>query len=154
MRFGVAMDRTLLAAFDRRIAARGYENRSEALRDLVRADLARGEWDRGGHVAATLTVVYDARAHDPLAEIVAEHGGAVRGSMRLPLSGGRALEVMALTGAAAELTSIAGRVGGARGVLSCELTLAAGAWNAVGPEGGPQRQGSPPAPPTGGQEIA
>src|SRR6185295_7512735 len=98
VRFGVAMDRTLLAAFDRRIAARGYENRSEALRDLVRADLARGEWDRGGHVAATLTVVYDVRAHEPLSEVVAEHAGAVRGSMRLPLSPGRALEVMALTG--------------------------------------------------------
>ena len=41
VRFGVAMDRTLLAEFDRRIAARGYENRSEALRDLIRADLTR-----------------------------------------------------------------------------------------------------------------
>lgn len=130
VRFGVAMDRTLLAAFDRRIAARGYENRSEALRDLVRADLARGDWDRGGHVAATLTVVHDSRAREMLAALMDEHADVIRGSMRLPLSPGRTLEVMALAGTAAALTALAGRIGGARGVLSCELTLAAGAWNA------------------------
>lgn len=135
VRFGVAMDRTLLAAFDRRIAARGYENRSEALRDLVRADLARGEWDLGGRVAATLTVVYDVRARDPLAEVVDEHAEVVLGSLRVPLSRGRALEVMALSGAAPALTSLAGRIGGARGVLSCELTLAAGAFDAAEGQG-------------------
>lgn len=131
VRFGVAMDRTLLAAFDRRIAARGYENRSEALRDLVRADLARGSFEQGERVAATLTVVYDARARDPLAELADAPEGVVLGSLRLPLSRGRALEVMALSGAAPALTSLAGRIGGARGVLSCELTLAAGAYDAT-----------------------
>ena len=53
------MDRALLSEFDRRIAARGYENRSEALRDLVRADLTRAAWDRGAQVAASITLVYD-----------------------------------------------------------------------------------------------
>ena len=64
VRFGVAMDRALLSEFDRRIAARGYENRSEALRDLVRADLTRAAWSEGATVAATLTVVYARRARD------------------------------------------------------------------------------------------
>lgn len=131
VRFGVAMDRTLLAAFDRRIAARGYENRSEALRDLVRADLARADWDRGGRVAATLTIVYDTDGRDPLASVAEEQARVVLGSMRLPLSPGRALEVVALSGAANDLTSLAGSIGGARGVLSCELTLAAGACDAA-----------------------
>ena len=35
VRFGVAMEKALLFEFDRRIATQGYENRSEALRDLV-----------------------------------------------------------------------------------------------------------------------
>src|SRR5688572_30097688 len=58
VRFGVAMDRALLTEFDKRIAAEGYENRSEAIRDLVRADLTRAAWDRGAAVVATLIVVY------------------------------------------------------------------------------------------------
>jgi CopG family nickel-responsive transcriptional regulator len=136
VRFGVAMDRTLLVAFDRRIAARGYENRSEALRDLVRADLARADWDGGDHVAATLTVVHDTRARDPLAALAEEPPGVLLGSLRLPLAPGRTLEVVALAGTAAALTALAGRVGGARGVLSCELTLAAGAWSAPPPDEG------------------
>ena len=40
-RFGVSMDAELLAAFDGHLAERGYANRSEALRDLVREALAR-----------------------------------------------------------------------------------------------------------------
>ena len=39
LRFGVAMERTLLERFDELIVRRGYENRSEALRDLVRKEL-------------------------------------------------------------------------------------------------------------------
>ena len=127
VRIGVAMDRALLGAFDQRIAARGYENRSEALRDLVRADLARADRDLGGQVAATLTVVHEGRGRDPLAELDDGAAAVVLGSMRLPLPHGRVLEVMALAGPAAAVTTLAGRIGGARGVLSSELTLAAGA---------------------------
>jgi CopG family nickel-responsive transcriptional regulator len=132
VRFGVAMERTLLSAFDRRIAARGYENRSEALRDLVRADLTRAAWERGASVAATITLVYDHRVRElaaRLAEIGDEHAGVVVGSLRVPLAPGRSLEVMAVRGGAAELTSLAGRIAGIKGVLSCELTLA----SALGP---------------------
>ena len=57
VRFGVAMERELLQEFDRRIAAKGYENRSEALRDLVRADLVRAAWDGGAQITATLTQI-------------------------------------------------------------------------------------------------
>jgi CopG family nickel-responsive transcriptional regulator len=127
VRFGVAMERALLNEFDQRIAARGYENRSEALRDLVRADLVRAAWDAGASVAATMTIVFDARAREVtsrLAEIESEPSLGVLSSLRVPLDGGRALEVIALRGRAGELTNLAGQIGGAKGVFSCELTLA------------------------------
>lgn len=127
VRFGVAMERPLLQEFDRRIAAKGYENRSEALRDLVRADLVRAAWDAGASVAATLTVVFDATARDVvvrLAEIVREPSLGVLSSLRVPLDDGRTLEVFALRGRAGDLTTMAGQIGGSKGVLSCELTLA------------------------------
>jgi CopG family nickel-responsive transcriptional regulator len=128
VRFGVAMDRTLLSDFDRRIAARGYENRSEALRDLIRADLTRADWERGARVAATLTVVYEDAVRDlvgGLTGLEGEHAGLVVASLRVPLSPGRSLEVMAVRGAASGLTALAGHLAGTKGVLSCELTLAA-----------------------------
>lgn len=127
VRFGVAMERALLSEFDRRIAARGYENRSEALRDLVRADLVRAAWDAGATVAATLTLVLDPRAREVvlrLAEIESDPRLGVVSAMRVPLDGERALAVLAVRGRAGDLTSLAGELGGSKGVLACELTLA------------------------------
>src|SRR5262245_44383541 len=59
VRFGVAMDVDLLARFDEHIERRGCAPRSEALRDLVRADLAAEHVEGGGMAAATLTIIYD-----------------------------------------------------------------------------------------------
>lgn len=127
VRFGVAMDRTLLAEFDRRIAARGYENRSEALRDLVRADLTRAGWEGGALVAATLALVYSPEARDleaRIRDILRENSSCVLSSTHHFLDKEHGLELIALKGRASELSSMAGRLGGMKGVLSCELTLA------------------------------
>ncbi|WP_437728706.1 nickel-responsive transcriptional regulator NikR [Sorangium sp. So ce861] len=128
VRFGVAMDRALLAEFDRRITAQGYENRSEALRDLVRADLTRAAWDEGAEVAATLTVVYAPEVRElvlRISELEERHAGSVISSMLVRLDEGRVLQVMALKGRGAELSGLAGQLAGAKGVLSCALTPAA-----------------------------
>src|SRR5262245_11156881 len=129
VRFGVAMDRALLAEFDTRIAARGYENRSEALRDLVRADLTRAAWESGAVVAATLTAVYDNHVREivtRLMDIERGQAGLLVASLRVPLDPDRSLEVMVVRGVASALGALAGRIAGTKGVLSCELTLALG----------------------------
>jgi CopG family nickel-responsive transcriptional regulator len=127
VRFGVAMDRDLLRRFDERIARRGYENRSEALRDLVRADLTRAAWEGDAHVAATLTLVVARRQREHVARALEERadGAVVVSSMHVPLDGDRGMEVVALRGRASALSALAGRVGGARGVLAAELSIAA-----------------------------
>ncbi len=127
VRFGVAMERALLQQFDDRIAAKGYENRSEALRDLVRQDLVQAAWDGGSSVAGTLTVVFDPRARDAalrLSETGTEPSTGVLATLRVPIDESRALEVFAVRGRASDLTALAGRLGGSKGVLACQLTLA------------------------------
>ena len=44
-RFGVAMDDELLKKFDRLIRKKGYRNRSEAIRDLVRDNIVEQDWE-------------------------------------------------------------------------------------------------------------
>jgi CopG family nickel-responsive transcriptional regulator len=127
VRFGVAMDRALLTEFDRRIAALGYENRSEAIRDLVRADLTRAAWDRGAAVAATLTVVYSPDVRAAVVRFCEPEPGArdlVVASQHVRLDPGRCLDALILRGQAADLSALAGRIAGTKGVLSCELALA------------------------------
>ena len=59
-RFGISMDPKLLMQFDRRISRKGYANRSEAIRDLVRSELVTEEWERAeGEVVATISLVYN-----------------------------------------------------------------------------------------------
>ena len=59
-RIGVAIDADLLASFDALIEKQGYENRSEAFRDLIRDRLIRAESEQPNkEVVGTLTLVYD-----------------------------------------------------------------------------------------------
>ena len=60
-RFTISIDDELAAEFDRLIANRGYENRSEAVRDLVRAalDSDRLAQPQASWCAATTSYVYD-----------------------------------------------------------------------------------------------
>lgn len=60
-RFTISLDASLASQFDELIAARGYVNRSEAVRDLIRGAI---EHDRrreppSGHCVANLSYVYN-----------------------------------------------------------------------------------------------
>src|SRR5436853_7898109 len=59
-RIGVAIDSALLNKFDHLIARRGYTNRSEAFRDLIRDALIEKTAERADSiVVGTVTLVYD-----------------------------------------------------------------------------------------------
>lgn len=134
VRFGVAMDRTLLNEFDERIASKGYENRSEALRDLVRADLQRAAPEEGGAVTASLTVLCGADPRDghPAVRRVVTTAAGVLASLCVPLGEGRSVEVLVVTGSAPALAALAGKVQATPGVLASELVVAT-------PDGGLRR---------------
>jgi len=58
-RFGVSIDSKLLEDFDRLIREKGYNNRSEAIRDLIRDKLVQEEWELGTkETVGSVTLVY------------------------------------------------------------------------------------------------
>jgi CopG family transcriptional regulator, nickel-responsive regulator len=125
VRFGVAIERVLLEAFDGHIERRGYENRSEALRDLMRADLARDAWDRGEQAVATISLIYDHHVRElteRLVEIQHEHGDRVVTSTHVHLDHDHCLEVVIARGPASVLKRLADRLIGAKGVISGEVS--------------------------------
>ncbi|HSM90563.1 MAG TPA: ribbon-helix-helix protein, CopG family, partial [Desulfobacterales bacterium] len=73
-RFGVSIDQRLLERFDQLIAAKGYVNRSEAIRDLIRSALVEDQISRDQTTATvgTVTLVYDHHTRD-LADKLTEH---------------------------------------------------------------------------------
>src|SRR4051794_6544392 len=58
-RTGVSIEDDLLQQFDALIVRRGYKNRSEAIRDLIRETLVNDAVDANRDVVATLSMVYD-----------------------------------------------------------------------------------------------
>jgi CopG family nickel-responsive transcriptional regulator len=119
-RFGVSLDSSLLDRFDRLIAGKGYANRSEALRDLIREALIAENWREGkGEAVAVVTLVYD--HHDyalpkRLTDAQHETHDIVISTLHVHLSHESCLEVLILRGAAGRLRAFADSLVGTRGV--------------------------------------
>jgi CopG family nickel-responsive transcriptional regulator len=128
VRFGVAMESDLLSRFDELIDERGYPNRSEALRDLVRSELDRDAWESGGKVVATVTLIYDHHVRElteRLTEIQHDFGERIISTLHVHLDHDHCMEVIAARGPAQEIQRLSERLLGAKGVLSGDVTAAA-----------------------------
>ena len=119
-RFGVSLDGKLLAKFDRLIGRKGYANRSEAIRDLIRDSLVREQWEFGdADAVGTLTLVYDhgtRELEERLTELQHAHYKAIVSALHIHLDPHHCLEVLILRGKAALLKTIADQLIGTRGV--------------------------------------
>lgn len=59
-RFGVSMDKNLLEKFNELIDGKGYKNRSEAVRDLIRETLVKKTFEESYQfVVGSILIFYD-----------------------------------------------------------------------------------------------
>ena len=127
-RFTISLSESLAAQFDELIHKKGYQNRSEAVRDMVR-DLLRAEQlegDKSVHCVASLSYVYDHHARDlaeRLTELQHRHHHLVLSAMHVHLDHDNCLETMILKGTVAAVRGFADRVQGERGVRHGQLNL-------------------------------
>lgn len=119
-RYTVSMDGRLLEKFDALIRRRGYGNRSEAIRDLIRAALVEQQWqDEAGKVAATVTLVYDHHGHEiaeRLTHIQHHHSGIVVATTHVHLDNDNCLEVVILRGKCREVRALAEKLIALKGI--------------------------------------
>ena len=145
VRFGVAMEPRLLEELDRLAGARGC-SRSELLRDLARAEVARSLTQKRVPAVAAVTLVYDHHVrelNDRLNEIQHDLGDRVRSTMHVHLDHDHCLEVVVMRGRADELKSAADRLIATRGVTHGGVELIAeSSLSELGPRRG-QAHGHP-----------
>lgn len=125
-RFGVSLDSDLLSCFDRLIARKGYSNRSEAIRDLIRDSLVEEEWDRDEEVIGVITLVYshDKREiTDTLTDLQHLHYGNIVSSMHVHLDEHNCLEVVVVRGRAGEIRSLSERLISTKGIKHGKLVM-------------------------------
>jgi len=124
-RFGVSIDERLLDKFDALIDEKGYSNRSEAIRDLIRNALVEEEWGRGNQsTVGTVSLVYDHHTRDlsdKLTEHQHSHHKEIISALHVHLDAHHCLEVVVLKGKAKNIKRLAEELIGTKGVKHGKL---------------------------------
>ena len=127
MRFGVSIDQKLLKRFDEKITEKGYVNRSEAIRDLIRDMLVSDETaNPEAESIGTLTLVYshDVRElSDKLNDIQHHYHKIIISATHIHLDEHNCLEVLILRGMAKDVQSIADKLLSVKNVRHGKLTV-------------------------------
>lgn len=133
VRFGVSIDEKLLSRFDTIITNKGYVNRSEAIRDLIRdmlvsEDVANPESESIG----TLTLVYSHDVHElseKLNDIQHHYHRIIVSTTHIHLDEHNCLEVLILKGKARDVQTIADKLLAIKNVRHGKLSVTSAGKN-------------------------
>lgn len=126
-RIGVAIDTGLLEKFDGLIAERGYTNRSEAFRDLIRDELVRKDAESPeSQVVGTVTLVYDHHVRllqEKLTSIQHDFHHSILSTLHVHLDHDNCLEVLVVRGRSADVRKVADALISTKGVKHGRLVI-------------------------------
>lgn len=119
-RIGISLEKELLAQFDALIRSKGYSNRSEAVRDLIRDRLVEQEWSAPkGEAVATVLLVYEHEGMDlsqRMTSLEHEEFHRIVASMHVHMDHDNCLEILVLRGPGREIQRLGERLISLRGV--------------------------------------
>jgi CopG family nickel-responsive transcriptional regulator len=127
IRFSISLEADLSKKFDQWMNKNGYENRSEAIRDLIRDKLVDEEWkDEGKEVVAVLSLVYDHESRElpeVLTSIQHEFYNLILSSTHVHLDRHNCLEAIIMKGKAGLIKKVANKLLSQRRVKHGRLVL-------------------------------
>lgn len=126
-RIGVSIDAALLSRFDSYITDKGYDNRSEAFRDLIRDQLVKSVVIAdNAFVVGTVTLIYDHHARllpERLADLQHDHHELIISTLHAHLDHETCLEVIILRGKSKDVQRLAGQLISTKGVQHGRLVM-------------------------------
>jgi CopG family nickel-responsive transcriptional regulator len=126
-RITVSIDDALSDEFDVMAKARGYQSRSEAIRDLMRgATNAHRQQASGGHCVASLSYIYNHHTRilaTRLMDMQHGHHDLVLATTHVHLDHDHCLETVLLSGAATQVRAFADEIQAERGVRYSSLNM-------------------------------
>jgi CopG family nickel-responsive transcriptional regulator len=126
-RFGVSVPEELLNKLDRLAGRKGYTNRSEAIRDLIRDRFVEEEWQEGNkEVVGTVSLVYNHESHelaDKLTDLQHSHCKNMVSTLHVHLDEHNCLEVLIVKGKSRKVKEIADRLVSTKGVKHGKLVM-------------------------------
>jgi CopG family nickel-responsive transcriptional regulator len=126
-RFGVSLESSLLEKFDRLNAQKGYKNRSEAIRDLIREKMISEEWadtDQELDTVGVFSLVYNHEQRDlnsRLTGIQHQYVDLIVSSTHIHIDHHNCLEVIIMRGKSTLIKKISDELASTRGVKHGKL---------------------------------
>lgn len=125
-RFGVSLEKDLLDKFDRLIHQKNYTNRSEALRDLIRQELVKKQWQEGKEIAGAITLIYNHHKRElvnKLTDIQHDYQEIIISTQHIHLDHNNCLEIIAVKGTPREAQKLANTLKSVKGVKHGTLSM-------------------------------
>jgi CopG family nickel-responsive transcriptional regulator len=126
-RFGVSMPEKLVVRFDQLITEQGYDNRSEAIRDLIRKALIEpSQIPVSQTVAGTIVLVYDHHISElpiTLMELQHDYHHDIISTMHIHLNHEQCLEILVVRGQIQKLRELTNLIHIQKGVSYAELSV-------------------------------
>ena len=133
-RVSLSLDSALLEKLDRLALENDYQNRSEFIRDLIRDQLARQEWETDKEVIGTLTIVYNHHQRgltEKLVELQHHCHETVLAATHVHLTHEICAEMIMIRGRGPGITELAKAIRQQRGVLHAELAMSTTGENII-----------------------
>jgi len=125
-RFGVSLEKELLDKFDRLIREKNYTNRSEALRDLIRQELIKKQWQKGGEIAGAITIIYNHHRRELLnkvTDIQHDFQKLIISTQHIHLDHNNCLEIIAIRGNSKEAQRLTDNLQAMKGLKHATLSM-------------------------------
>jgi CopG family nickel-responsive transcriptional regulator len=126
-RFGVSIDPNLLQKFDKIIKKRGYTNRSEAIRDMIRENIITQKIENSNADAiGTLTMIYDHHSGNitnKLLDVQHQHHREILTTTHIHVDHDNCLEVLVLKGKSGNIKKLADHIKSLKGITHGELVI-------------------------------
>jgi len=126
-RFSIAVESSLLRKFDSFISKRGYRNRSEAVRDLIRRAFVQEEWNTNDEVIGIVTLTYDhhsSRLLENIMEVQHSHVHNIISTTHIHIDHDNCLESIIAKGRAGDIRELADSLTSLKGVKTGVLSMA------------------------------
>lgn len=124
-RFSISLEEKLLADFDRYIKKNQYNNRSEAIRDLIRKSFVEEEWEADKEVMGVVNLVYDHHQNqlqDRITELQHDYHRQIVSTTHVHMDHHNCLEVIIVRGKAKQIKELSQKMFALRGVKNGHLS--------------------------------
>lgn len=128
VRFSVSLPADVARDLDVMVLEKGCSNRSQALADMIRAQLVEHRQEMGGQIAGTITLLFDhhkPRLQSLLTDVQHDYGDSIISTLHVHLDHDNCLEVLVVRGDATQIRALADALIAAKGVKHGRLTVTA-----------------------------